>query len=360
MSVEPNRSSPASDKSSSIKPTTVYVTTTRSPWTFALVAGLVITAFFVVQRLLFPTGTVDRDIGWLTRWNVVTAAGETVEAKHRWLREAFSNAESLSAAEQDDARPGQVDAPEPLVDVMNRITRESQSGTERELIDSISWEFYLATLRECEYFDASISSSQVDPWLLNWVMYPWVWYQYRVLHWERTKDRARALVLLVDRDGHFHETRWWFVVRDGRWLIYDWELLDFGIRETTDAALAWTLHDTPEMLAYQDLLSASRDDPTVFEQELPIPEPLHDSLYVQLAYDYLERKQWEVALRMAHRVKQPETTLGGLVVKARAEISLGRLQDATKTLDHLESLIGPSIQIRELRGAIQAESTGTE
>ena len=191
---------------------------------------------------------------------------------------------------------------------------------------------------------------------MEWTVYPWVWSQYRVLHWERYKDHfARALILLADNDGHFHETRWWFVVRDGRWLIYDWEILDFGIRETTEAALAWTLYETPELLAYQDLLVASREDPALFDRELQIPAPLHDSLYVQLAYDYWERQQWEVALRMAERVKRPELTLGGLIAKAKAEVSLERFADATKTVDQLESLIGQSVHVRELRAAIRED-----
>lgn len=324
---------------------TVLVTNARSPQRFAIVAVAVLATYFLLQWWFFSKRTQLPDLEWMDQWDVVTSCGETVESRQMALSEAFAN--PLDVA----------DVPAGLTRLFQSLTEGAQSGDEDVLVAAIDWPVLLQTVRESKFFDDSRTADDLSDWVDP--IYPWRWKLYSVLHVRASSaERARVLAVLDDGDGRFHEVRWWCTVRNDQWLIYDWEIIDFGLRETTEIALSWTLSEYPSLAHYDNYLSMTRSDPSVFAQELPVPRALHDPLYVQLAYEYLELGQFDVALAMSSRVRHPEVAFGGLIAKAHAELFLGRADDAEESTDVLESHVGKSLKVQELRNAILAFQSG--
>jgi hypothetical protein len=330
--------------------TTIHESNAWSPRWIVVIVVLILVVYFSLQKLLLTEAEPDQDLRWLDEWNVATASGESVGTRNELLRTAFE-ARPLS----NDANPNQANPVTPALDVaLRRLTQGARQADGDVLLESIDWPTYLAAVRRSKYFREGKDDQSLEVWAQAGALYPWYWESFQVIYSESVgRKRHRALTLLVDSTGHhFHEVRWWFIVRDERWLVYDWEVIDFGVRETTEAALEWSLRGHPALRAYDDLLFADRSDPSIFERALPIPAPLSDSLYVQLAYDYLETEQWEVAARMADRVRRPDIAIGASVAKAQAHLFLGQSQKAKRATDRLFKDVGLSIHVRDLRDAI--------
>ena len=300
----------------------------------------------------------NQELSWLDEWGVVAASGETVSKRNRWLRTAFG-----ALPLEEDETPAAIGTdgdttPTPLEATLRLLTRGAKQVDGSVLLDSIDWPTYLETIRASKFFHETSDKDALEAWAQAGVLYPWSWDQFQVIYSDSIGEkRHRALAVLFDSVGRFHEVRWWLIEREGRWLIYDWEVIDFGVRESTEAALEWSLQGNPALRAYEDLLFASRANPAIFERDLPVPGPLVDSLYVQLAYDYLDVEKWDVALRMANRVQHPEIAIGATVAKARAHLFLDQMKQANEQTDRLAHDIGPSIHVRELRSALNDQPT---
>lgn len=336
-----------------------------SPWHLGLLTLAILTTYFAVQSWVYrgEKSKAPAAIAWLSQWDAAAASGESAAARSAWLRDAFENLPQAVAGEP----PKYVEPPTELDQLLQTLTAGSQRADGQPLLESIDWPRYERTVRQCHFFRMAPDGNGGDgsrddelvTWLRDGVLYPWRWNRYRVIAIKRVAGEAgvdgaeyRVMSLLIDDAGHFHEVCWWCVDRGDRWLAYDWEIIDFGLRETTEAALEWTLRGHPALHAYDELMTAPRDRVARFDRELKIPVALRDALFVQLAYDYLELERWEDALKMCGRVTHPNLAIGAQIAEARAHLFLDELQPAREATNSLEATVGPSIHVRELRAAL--------
>ncbi len=167
---------------------------------------------------------------------------------------------------------------------------------------------------------------------INWVrqdMYaPVCAATYKIVHVQRQPEQAAAVVYayLWTADGDEYKSRWWITRESGQWKVYDWELLDFGLRASIVDALCFEHGGDFRLQRYFDFGVQREKADALADDDRPdeaaelirrgenyrvLPE-LHDAHWARVGFGWVYGSHFREALACFDRVAIPEATPGAI------------------------------------------------
>lgn len=190
------------------------------------------------------------------------------------------------------------------------------------------------------------------------------WQRYEIVHVDPIAANERvAYGWFWNGSDHLFETRYWIVRFEGRWKVYDWELLQFGVRESAEWAIYWKhaadpqyealrkvdLHlETADRLIAEGLYAEAAMSVRQAESQRPVPE-LAGKNRVRIAFAWARcDRSWEF-LQACQQLENPESAPGVLYGAAAACLRLSRYAEALDYANQFEAAVGRSPNAHELR-----------
>jgi tetratricopeptide (TPR) repeat protein len=291
-------------------------------------------------------------------WKEVWKANQPVKMP---LAEVESSQDKVIAWNRGFSGLGQGPAPalpaemQPLFDALARATQAEDEAAFHNLIDVP------------RYFEQMKRSGQMPPITIadeqrmileaaEWLAVPRAWERYVVASVNPVPgiDEAEVCLVSYDADGEATETRCWVKKSVAGWKLFDWETVQFGVRQSYEQAVYVKYYDDLRRVSHFQALGEvdeadelmSRGDYAGAAEKIlsaetrrSIPE-LSDYLLVSLAYAWSRCRRWEDVLRVSRQVKIPEATPGALYAGALACQNLGMADQALEFAKRYEAAVG--------------------
>ena len=143
---------------------------------------------------------------------------------------------------------------------------------------------------------------------------------------------------------------------NGRWKLYDWEFLDFGIRDSRESAIVLGDNDDrrcSDFEQYVDLLNGLNEfggympleeTQRLYDecQALEFHDSLKDSTYLNIAYYLQTGGRFDEAIEYLDRVEDPDKTPGAHRVRGEVLLEKREYAKAIKSIDKYIAQLGPS------------------
>jgi tetratricopeptide (TPR) repeat protein len=190
----------------------------------------------------------------------------------------------------------------------------------------------------------------------KWLSIPVNWSRYRIVNVRSSNYWRDAVVYAYfwDELQSVSEVRFWLTREGEGWIAYDWELLEFGVRESMTAAAFIHYGNDPRLddhiqaasesgQAYRQSREGNRDAAvalvTQSEKRRSVPE-LADRLAVNIAYTWRSLGEPRRAVLAARKVKSPRMAAGALFVQGEVYEQYGLHRRALEFARQYEEAIG--------------------
>ncbi|MEM7453919.1 MAG: hypothetical protein AAF456_06135 [Planctomycetota bacterium] len=177
---------------------------------------------------------------------------------------------------------------------------------------------------------------------------------------------SERLIYVVTSDDDFYcmPQRFWLTPENGSWLIYDWEPLDYGVRDSYETAVLIGSTDR-ESGAYSDYVDISNNfDQAMLEaaesfdfarnesrlrriERLPYPPYLRNELLLDIAHRWEELGDLEGERQCLLSAQNADRTPGILLELAANEMDYGNYEQALAYFQRYENAVGPMLKSRE-------------
>jgi hypothetical protein len=185
---------------------------------------------------------------------------------------------------------------------------------------------------------------------------PWYVARHKIVHVRLSPGGTDAVVYgyFWDEDDEAAEMRWWVAREQGQWKIYDWELLQFGMRESRELALLesggsdvyYEFHGELEQASSEfaggDAGGTARRRMQRAESLLPkLPPALRDQALLSIAYYWSYHGHLREAADAAERISDPDAVPGAHFCRMVYHDSRGESEQVLADCDRYEAAIGP-------------------
>lgn len=193
---------------------------------------------------------------------------------------------------------------------------------------------------------------------------PGKWDRYKIIEVRPLGSADEAVVTACFWEAGFpSETRLW-VIRSGTdWMLYDWELLQAGTRESYEYAVYQKYSDDPNASAHiqaaWDIAAAEKEfrkgniagtmmHMKQAESRFILPE-LADSQQLRFAYAWRRLRNNRAAVVAADRIVHPLETPGAFYVQIQSAQEQGRHKKALELIDQYAEGVGGGPAVWEMR-----------
>ena len=189
------------------------------------------------------------------------------------------------------------------------------------------------------------------------VQVPRGWIRYHITHVTQPHGNDKAIVYAhMFQDGDYSNPVRLWLVRDGSdWKLFDWEQVEFGLRESHRWAIETVQEEGGEF--HQLRLDIANANTLIEEKKLDeaklllqasaareFQHPRRDEWLVRLAYAWTHGSWWEETIEACHAVGKRDRVPAVYFVEGQAQAALGRRVKALALLDRYEQLVGPMPQ----------------
>lgn len=165
-------------------------------------------------------------------------------------------------------------------------------------------------------------------------------------------------------DSEACKVRWWVTRRQGKWQLYDWQLLDYGGQATREEAMYLALEGDSRLADYfraKATINASAAEMAVGNRDeavrllstaarLEVPPIFRDGTNLQIASTFSRMGDVMAALGWYERIEHPELLPASLAGKTHCLGALQRWEEAIECAKQYESISGPAPHVN-LRAA---------
>ncbi|MBS0263478.1 MAG: hypothetical protein JSS02_16170 [Planctomycetes bacterium] len=208
----------------------------------------------------------------------------------------------------------------------------------------------------------------VESFRSDWITCPASWDRYWLanVRLQGRGDEALLYVYAWEGNSSATEIRLWVTRAEGAWKIYDWEILDIGIRRSLVASLAIVSSTRPEVTENFKSLRMLSEAIDLGEQgdsagalarveeaaKLRVVHELADETYVTRAYVWRNLGRPHEALKAARQVQQPDYASGAYYVQGLIYHKYGLYRKALDFARRYETAIGGGPPSYELLAAV--------
>ena len=184
---------------------------------------------------------------------------------------------------------------------------------------------------------------------------PAYWERYVIKRVELSEDGRDALAYTYFWDtDHCWSVRWWISRSGNRWKVYDWEMLEDAMRETTTWALYMQYGDNWQLQQYYSLfedineaddLIAEGDYEGAAEKILKAEDRkvhpiVKNDAQQRIGYVWLRCGNLQRALDATQLITPPESVPGTFIIRATVYDQLGQHEKAVEAAETYETLVG--------------------
>jgi tetratricopeptide (TPR) repeat protein len=325
-----------------------------------LVLGVLTVCLFVGAGLLMWRSTTAADD--LTQSLVEGPAPlgrfNSLDEKHAAAAAAF-NSESVGVNRR------QMASIKHLFDAIVAATSDSDDARFARLVDA---EILFLEMKSCGVMVPL--GTWEERFALTWVEQslgvPGPWNRYRITHVRPHASGMGALVYgyFWDEGGREQRVCWWIVRRGKAWKTYDWELLDYGIRDSKQKALCYTHGEDALLQRYLDCQMELAAADQLMEQGeweqaaekirhtegLRVLPALRDDAWLQIGNAWTRCGRMSEAMACFRRIESPDALPGVTYGQILCHESWGRHEKALKLASRYEALLGRSPVVDRLQG----------
>lgn len=342
----------------------------RGPWLVALLLGIC----FVFVAVC--------GVGLIAIRALIEPSRQTVTTNEEPLEEKYAIVSAAFNSDEIGVRRGELWAIQELFDALTKAAVDSDTADTwidhvdlERMIEQMQTSAGLPTVRSWE-------KTELREFLRDSITAPTNWDRATIVRVNMASGRREAQVFAALWDGESEmKGRFWITRKGRQWLLYDWDLLDYGLRATREHTLYYTLRDEVELQEYywlkHDLSDADqlhmqgakaeveaalqrargrrvpaaqaddaalqrgytcsrlgRPSEALAEYEKIVDKPAIPGVYSGLAHVYRRREQYKLALEMAdeceRRLGRGDEVNG---LKADILLSLDRIDEAVPELE---------------------------
>ncbi len=274
-------------------------------------------------------------------------------------------AEVTAAFNNDSVGVGDVDL-RSIQQLMDALVRATQDG------DSVAFAQHVDTSRLLQEMQAGgvmkrlgfVEAGIINAQLPQSLSVPAYWTRYRIVHVQRRNPNEAVMYgYFWDTGGESSEVRWW-IVRSGQgWKAFDWELLQYGLRGSTELAIYYSYADDPGLDQYNrcmaDVRAANQfqadyeyasaaESLRAAESRSVLPQ-LQDDAALVVGFAWLRSGDAKQALENFRRVTLPAAAPGALYGQALCHSRLSQHQQAIDLAVKYEALVGSGPHVSQLK-----------
>ncbi|MBI3863710.1 MAG: hypothetical protein HY290_17610 [Planctomycetia bacterium] len=273
---------------------------------------------------------------------------ESIEQRRADLKAGFG-------ADQPQVDPATLAGVTSFFERVVQATRDSDEVKFRALVDGRRFMDEVkkrGVLKELTEFSESYLISDFQN---RWISIPGSWTRFHIANVKLAGNGNDAVVYVYfwDETQWIFEVRFWITRTGIDWRAYDWEVLEYGIRVSLEAAV-YTQYGEHEAAEHLKALGELHEAYELFnkgdakaavgkmnqaEKRVPIPE-LADNLAVQSAYTWRSLGKPRSALAAARRVRVPGIAAGALHAQASVYREYGLYRRALEFALKYEEAVG--------------------
>ena len=304
--------------------------------------------------------------GGLVAWWISTFAGggsaagppESLEEKYAAVAAAFNG---------DSPGAGQSQL-EPIRRLFDRITAATSTGDRAGFVRQIDTDRFLGEMRRSGAMQplAFYEKPLAITWVRQSLFIPICWKRYKVVQVQSQADATEAVVYgyFWGQDEEEYQVRWWLSRGEQGWRVYDWEMLDYGMRASKELAIFYASDDDPRLEQYfacvqalgdANQLMADGDYEQAVEkissaQRMSVLPAMRDDARLQIANTWSRCGHPSEAINCCRRVASLEALPGALSCLAVCYQGRGQHEKAIEHASRYEALLGRSPAVNGLQG----------